>query len=169
MRTLFGPDVVSGGSAAPLETHLLHPEHGVVTLPGRDILLQGIYGRHGADLVITSPEHGVFTVKGFFLSDQPPALSDGAGTTISGDQAALFAGPVAPAQFAAAAPAAAGASIGQVRSVTGTVQVIRADGTTVTLRVGDPPFQDDTIETGASGKVGVVLIDGTSLALGENG
>ncbi len=128
-----------------------------------------MYARHGADLVLSTPEDGVFIIKGFFVSDPPPALSDGSGTVISGDQAALFAGPLAPGQYAGAAPAAAGVAIGQVRTVTGTVEVERADGTTVTLRVGDQLFQDDIIVTSANGKIGVVLIDGTTLALGENG
>ena len=131
-----------------------------------------MYSRAGADLVITSPEHGTYAVKGFFLTDPPPSLVAGDdGTTIHGDVAAQFAGPIAPAQYAGQVAGALGAPIGQVRSLgtAGTVTVTHADGTTAVLKVGDPLYLDDSIETSTGANVGIMLIDGTSLALDQSG
>ena len=86
MRTLFGPGdssetPVTGG----LVVHVLHADHGIVHMPSREIMLQSMYSRAGSDLVLTSPEQGKFIVKGFFLSDPPPSLSDGDVTHIPGE------------------------------------------------------------------------------------
>ncbi len=133
MRTLFGPgDSPLGSSSSDLGPHILHADSGTVLIPSRDILLQSMYARNGADLVLNSPENGKFVVKGFFLSDTPPVLTDGHGAVIAGDQAILFAGSLAPDQYAGQT-SATGASIGQVRSLIGVAQVTRADGTTLAL------------------------------------
>ncbi|MBY0511551.1 MAG: FecR domain-containing protein, partial [Rhodospirillaceae bacterium] len=169
MRTEFTPGnspTLSGTSG--VDVHILHVEGGEVLLPSREVMLEGMYARSGADLVITSPEDGKFVVKGFFLSDTPPKLTDGGDTQISGEMAAAFAGPIGLDQYAGQTNAA-GASIGQVRSLIGVATVTRADGTVVTLKVGDPLYLDDTIETTAGAQIGLILIDGTALALGEKG
>jgi len=169
MRTLFGPGESVAPAAGPdLGVHITHAENGVVVIPDRDILLQSMYSRAGSDLIVTSPENGKFIVKGFFLSDPPPALSDGVATHIAGELAAQFASSLAPGQYAGQSGAAS-PIIGQVRSITGTATATRADGTVVTLKVGDPLYQDDTVETGAGGNVGLVFVDGTTLALSERG
>ncbi|MCB2100095.1 MAG: DUF4114 domain-containing protein, partial [Rhodobacterales bacterium] len=51
----------------------------------------------------------------------------------------------------------------------GTVIATRVDGTRVELRVGDPVYQGDILETGPEGAVGVVLADETTFAMAENG
>lgn len=119
---------------------------------------------------MTSQENGTFTVKGFFLTDPLPALTAGDGTTIHGDVAAQFAGSIAPGQYAGQA-GALGAPIGQVRSLSaaGTVTVTHSDGTPAVLKVGDPLYLDDSIETSVGANVGITLIDGTSLALDQSG
>ena len=169
MRTLFGTgDAPEGSSASGLAIHVLHAEHGVVHMPSREVMLQSMYSRAGSDLVITSPENGKYVIKGFFLSDPPPSLSDGDGTHIPGELAVQFAGSSAHEEYAGQAAGAA-ISIGQVRSLAGTVTATRANGTVITLKVGDPVYQDDTIETAPGANVGLTFVDGTTLALSEKG
>ena len=54
---------------------------------------------------------------------------------------------------------------GKVKKIRGTVVVIRGDRTQ-TLRVGDPVFQNDLMQTGAAGAVGIIFEDNTILSLG---
>ena len=54
---------------------------------------------------------------------------------------------------------------GKVKKIRGTVVVIRGDRTQ-TLRVGDPVFQNDLMQTGATGAVGIIFEDNTILSLG---
>jgi len=58
--------------------------------------------------------------------------------------------------------------VGTMLSVTGTVQVTHADGTTGVLGYGDPVYEFDTIETAAGGEATIQLGDNTTLVLGEN-
>jgi hypothetical protein len=149
------------------DTVTLTAHDGVAVLPSRDVLLTSMYSRVGHDLMLASPEGQKFIIKAFFVLEHPPSLSDGAGTIIAPDFAAKFAGPIAVGMYAQAGGGAApaGPVIGQIRSVTGEATVTRADGTVVTLKVGDPLYADDIIETGAGTAVGVVLADGTTLAI----
>ncbi len=164
MRTSFA----SGESPQPNGVHILTPENGEV-VASREILLQGMYARDGHDLVITSPEHGRYVIKNFFITEHPPGLADGHGLHIAAKQAADFAGH-AHDQYAAAAPAAGkGNPIGQIRTLSGTATATHVDGTETTLKVGDLVYLGDILETGAGGKLGLVMVDGTSLALGEKG
>ena len=168
MHTLFGPGGMGAVMPQPLTTTDIDILGGSATIPSRDILLQSMYSRSGPDLVLTSPENGKFVVKGFFLSDTPPRLTDGGETHISGELATQFAGSIAPNQYAGQT-GGLGAPIGQVRSLVGVAEVTRADGTVVVLKVGDSVYVNDTIETKAGAKLGLVLIDGMTLALGEKG
>jgi len=59
--------------------------------------------------------------------------------------------------------------IGQVETLSGGVTVVHADGTVVTLNVGDPVFQGDLVETGSGGAVGIVLADQTTFSMAEDG
>ena len=54
---------------------------------------------------------------------------------------------------------------GKVKKIRGTVFVVRGDRTQ-TLRVGDPVFQNDLMQTGATGAVGIIFEDNTILSLG---
>ncbi|MEO5375947.1 MAG: cadherin-like domain-containing protein, partial [Alphaproteobacteria bacterium] len=87
----------------------------------------------------------------------------------SGNEGAHPAEPRTPDQVADARSLVGSEPIGRVETVTGTVEVIRADGTHVVLAKGDPVFQGDTLQTSADGAVGVVFIDDTTLALGKGG
>ncbi|MGE4064455.1 MAG: Calx-beta domain-containing protein [Rhodospirillaceae bacterium] len=173
MRTDFRPGEAPSASAPIaqwLDTRVVRAEDGVVVIPDRELLLTSMYSRSGVDLVINTPGGIKYIVKGFFLHDTLPTLSDGVDTHIPGELAKQFAGSIAPEQYAAAAGGAPGPVIGVVRSLTGVVRVIRAsDGSEVELKIGDPLYQDDIVESDAGANVGLVFIDGTTLALGENG
>ncbi|HLB80210.1 MAG TPA: FecR domain-containing protein, partial [Dongiaceae bacterium] len=66
------------------------------------------------------------------------------------------------------AQAATGAPIGEVRELAGTVQLVRADGTTETAAVGTPVYLDDSVITGPDGSVEIVFIDDMTFSLGAN-
>src|SRR4051812_24366671 len=100
MRKLFGRSDSSAVSGPAFGTHILHAENSVVVFPDREILLYGIYSRAGVDLVITTPDGHTYIVRGFFLLEHPPELSDGGATHIPGPLAAQFAGPIGHDQYA---------------------------------------------------------------------
>jgi len=167
MRTLFGANEFHG-QPTPFGVHTLHAEDGRVLIADREVLLHGIYSRAGADLVITTPDGSTYVVRGFFILENPPELTDGADLHIPGQQAAAFAGPVTRDAYAGT-PGALGTSVGQARQVDGTVTCTHPNGTTITLKVGDLIYMGDIITTEAGGHLGLVFVDGMSLALGENG
>ena len=58
------------------------------------------------------------------------------------------------------------AKIGMVKTIKGSVAVIR-DGSRAELSLGDIVQQNDILETGRDGAVGVTFIDNTTLSLGS--
>lgn len=61
------------------------------------------------------------------------------------------------------------APIGSVNTIAGSVLVTRADGSQDTLTQGMAVYQDDTVETGPGGAVGLTFTDGTQFSLGAGG
>src|SRR5262245_62677244 len=59
-------------------------------------------------------------------------------------------------------------AIGKIQTATGPVTVVDASGVVAQVKVGDPVYRHDTIETGADGAVGITFIDGTALNLSNN-
>ncbi len=59
--------------------------------------------------------------------------------------------------------------IGRVDSAEGGVVAIRADGTPVALKPGDPVYQGDLLATNGDGAVALHLADDSTFSLGENG
>lgn len=57
--------------------------------------------------------------------------------------------------------------IAQVKTVSGQVTIQRS-GASVPVKVGDPLFEKDTIDTGADGAIGVTFIDNTVMSTGPN-
>jgi hypothetical protein len=74
---------------------------------------------------------------------------------------AMVAAAVTP--VSAQTPAAAG----HVKTVSGTVTIVRDRGT-MPVKAGDPIYATDTLRTAADGAVGVTLQDDTRLSLGPN-
>src|SRR5262245_54613988 len=59
-------------------------------------------------------------------------------------------------------------AIGTIQTATGLVTVMDARGVVAQVKVGDPVYRHDTIETGADGAVGITFIDGTAFNLSNN-
>jgi hypothetical protein len=58
--------------------------------------------------------------------------------------------------------------IGTIQTATGLVTVMDARGAVAEVKLGDPVYRHDTIETGADGAVGITFIDGTAFNLSNN-
>jgi hypothetical protein len=68
--------------------------------------------------------------------------------------------------LAAAAPAVAQEQqIGQINTMNGTVSVVRA-GQSRLLKVGDPVYQRDVVETGKDSGVGITFVDNSVFSTG---
>src|SRR5262249_25457703 len=59
-------------------------------------------------------------------------------------------------------------AIGTIQTATGLVTVMDASGVVAQVKVGDPVYRHDTLETGADGAVGITFIDGTAFNLSNN-
>jgi hypothetical protein len=70
-----------------------------------------------------------------------------------------------------AVPSAPGAAdtppIAQVKKVTGQVVILRSDRR-LPVKVGDPLFEKDIIETGPDGGIGITFVDNTVFSTGPN-
>ena len=68
-------------------------------------------------------------IRDFFLLQNPPDLALEGGLLISAQVAVRLAGPLAPGEYAQAAPAGAAGPIGKVVELEGKATATRADGT----------------------------------------
>jgi hypothetical protein len=127
------------------------------------------FDRAGPDLIITSADGEEILVTNYFASGSQPAIMLPNGVTLPTHIVQKLAGPVAPNQFAQVGQVQGLEPIGTVETADGQVEAVRADGTRVSLKVGDPVFQGDELVTGEDGAVGVVFADETTFALGEDG
>ena len=144
--------------------------------PGKDLLipdggwiLGGEYIRQGSDLIIKGADGQMVVVRDFFSLASAPDLYTGTGAVINGQLATRLAGPLAPGEYAQAAPAGAAGPIGKVVELEGKATATRADGTKVDLKAGDPVFQNDIIETDEDGAVGLEFADESTFSLGDSG
>jgi hypothetical protein len=71
------------------------------------------------------------------------------------------------ALFLVSAAAAQNPQVAQVKTVSGQVAIERS-GTRVGVKVGDPLFEKDTIDTGADGAIGITFSDNTVMSAGPN-
>ena len=69
--------------------------------------------------------------------------------------------------LAATAAAAQGPRIGQVKTAAGEVDVVRG-GQRLLLKIGDPVYEKDTIETGRDGSVGITFTDNSVFSTGPD-
>lgn len=69
--------------------------------------------------------------------------------------------------LAATAAAAQGPRIGQVKTAAGEVDVVRG-GQRLPLKIGDPVYEKDTIETGRDGSVGITFTDNSVFSTGPD-
>ena len=166
--TGHGPDTVD-----------VHFVDGTLTLPDTALAFQGDYERHGQDLLI-SFEGGTVRVPDYFVAATPYDLYAPNGAVLTGANVVRLAQAGQEPEFAFfhddsnqsdATPVQATISaeaIGQVDTLSGTVQVIRADGTTATLGEGDLVYQNDVVSTGAGSTTSLVFVDGTIFTLAQN-
>ncbi|MDP6773784.1 MAG: FecR domain-containing protein [Rhodospirillales bacterium] len=140
-----------------------------LVIPGDAWLLNAEFARQGPDLVLSGDDGGQVLVRDFFALETPPDLTTSSGAMIGAPLATRLAGPMAPAQYAQAQPAASAEPIGQIEAIDGTVEVIRADGTRISLTKGDELFQGDVLESSPGAAIGVVLVDDSTFSMGENG
>ena len=59
--------------------------------------------------------------------------------------------------------------VGHVSVIQGTVFITHADGSKVTAADGTPIFQGDTVETGATGSIGITFADESTFSLADHG
>lgn len=143
-----------------------------IDVPDGGWILQAKFVRQGGDLLLVGQDGSQVLLKGYFAQAQLPDLITPAGAMIKGSLAAKLAGPMAPGELAQAGPAGATdhpEPIGKVVNASGRVEATHADGTKVTLHVGDPVYQGDVIETGPLGAVGLEFADESTFSLADKG
>ncbi len=159
-----------------------------LTLPQGFDLTSAEFKVDGNDLVVTAPDGSQGVIEDYYSQPNPPQLTTPGGAQLSGEMVAQLAeGPVSAdvsgGTDAAQAPASGGLTaanpsvitgtdgepIGNVENLSGHVFAVRADGTRVELKVGDPVYQGDILESSADGSIGVLLADETTFSMGENG
>ncbi len=123
--------------------------------------------RAGPDLMLTSPDGTEVLIADFFMMETPPALVGVDGARVMGELVAHLAGSATPGQVAGEIPDL-GQVIGRVTDLNGQVTVVRADGSRMTLQVGDTLYQGDILDTERESAVGALLADGTSISMGED-
>ncbi len=139
-----------------------------IKLPDTFTIGNNGYHQAGNDLILTNQngQHGL--VLDYFIH-QPDALISQSGT-LGFQMVQTLSGPLAPGQYAQATSSAGlSESIGQIETLEGSVSAVHADGTAITLKVGDPVFQGDVIRTSDNANVGITFKDESAFSLDENG
>ncbi len=144
----------SAASVVAVET----PSAGAVMLPEGFNVAAADYGAAGTDLILTGPDGAQVVVRDYFSGDAQPALVTPEGARTGGDAAVRLAGAQVEADADCAGPA------GHVNTVSGTVFVIRADGTREELAAGDPIYPGDVLESAGGG---VLRFEGEGFSLND--
>ena len=101
----------------------------------------------------------------YFGYGTSPALAAPNGAFLSADVVTALAGPQRPASTRRPAANAALVQIGKVINLSGSATSTHADGVSVDLKVGDPVFQGDVVQTGPDSKLGVSFLDDTVFSM----
>ncbi|MEQ8733484.1 MAG: Calx-beta domain-containing protein [Rhodospirillaceae bacterium] len=156
-------------TASQSATQLVTVENGSAVVPDAAALLTGTFVKVGNDLLILSPTGERYLVQDFFTQEPLPYLADGEGLMVSGRIVGRLAEGPQPIQVAQEGVSDGTDPIGIAQTVEGEVTVERADGSIVVLAEGDPIYMGDLIMTGEGAAVGLVFLDETTFALGEDG
>ena len=148
---------------------VLATETPVVLIPAGEWLTRAEFTRTGLDLLITGQNGDQVLVRGYFSSDNPPSLTTPSGLSISSNIVARLTGPLAPGQYAQAGEAAVTDPIGEIKTIEGSVEIERFDGSRETVAKGSPVYQGDTVITGADGAIGIEFLDESEFSLGADG
>ena len=142
-----------------------------LNVPGDDFIVSAEYERTGNDLIVNGADGGQVVVRDYFTATPPPLLVSDSGTQMSPGLVATLVGPLAPGQYAQAGGAPSpiqAVPIGRVEISEGSATATRTDGTVVGLVKDSTVFKGDIVRTSADAKLGIVLVDKTTFALGEN-
>jgi hypothetical protein len=144
------------------------PDAKFILIPDAALLFKAEFDRSGPDLILTAEDGHRTVVQDYFNTENPLPLMAPNGAGLQPDVVELLAGSAAPNQYAQAGAAASpAAAIGTVKTLLGNVSVMR-NGVEVTLRIGDPVYKSDVIQTSTGSAVGVSFPDGTALHLTAN-
>lgn len=139
-----------------------------IELPDTFTIGSGGYHQAGSDLILTNENGQQGLVQDYFIH-QPDALISQSGS-LGFQMVQNLSGSLTPEQYVQATPPAGlSESIGQIETLQGSVSAVHADGTTVTLKIGDPVFQGDVIRTSDNANVGITFKDESAFSLDENG
>ncbi|MBO6518789.1 MAG: FecR domain-containing protein [Rhodospirillales bacterium] len=140
------------------------PDSGPVVIPGGGLLSEAVYARVDADLLIELADGTRLIVPNYFGSEMPPPLATDAGVHIGSDVVSALAGIDAaetPTVAAATAP------IGRIETLSGDVEIVRADGAVLEAEVGTLVSRGDRIETGTDGNAGLLFADESTFSVGH--
>jgi VCBS repeat-containing protein len=140
------------------------------SVPDAHLLFNGEFKRVGTnDLKIVGADGESFFIPGYFASEKRAHLMSPEGATLSPAVVEALAGPLAPGQYAQAAPAqpAGQPIIGRVDALSGSATVVR-NGVTVALNVGDNVRRGDVVQTSGDSSVAIVFADGSTFSLNAN-
>lgn len=141
-----------------------------VALPSSAFISDGAFQRNGNDLTIETSDGAQVVVEGYFAANPLPDLVSPDGSQIlTPSLLESFLAPMAPGQYAQAAPMAVAAPIGQILDLEGQAVAVRADGSRVQLSKGDPVYEGDVVETGGGDSaIRMVFTDKTEFSLGTD-
>ena len=115
---------------------VLATEAPVVLIPAGEWLTRADFSRSGPDLLITGQNGEQVLVRGYFSSDNPPSLTTASGLSISANIVAHLSGPLAPGQHAQAGEASVTDPIGEIKTIEGSVEIERSDGSRESVAKG---------------------------------
>ncbi|MEM8686294.1 MAG: tandem-95 repeat protein [Pseudomonadota bacterium] len=138
-----------------------------VTVPDAHFLFTAEFDRAGSDLVLSNESGQTVRIMEYFSAASPVDLAAPNGALLKASVVEALAGPLAPAQYVQAGATTGAAPIGQVETLEGSATVQRTDGTRVNLKIGDPVFQGDVVQSGADSKLGITFIDKTIFTLSD--
>jgi len=162
----------SEGPEGAFSSVLVTAEGGFLAAPSEFDLLRSDFVRQGPDLVLDAPDGSRLLVQDFFGASAGASGSfvTGSGARIDFDLARKLAQGSDGMQLAQASGGDVGANpIGSVEVLEGQVFATRSSGLKVALKVGDPIFQGDVIESAADGNVGFIFDDNSTMSLAESG
>jgi hypothetical protein len=152
-------DQISGDDAPT--TIIAEPGTTEILLHDSVFMLRADYTPDGQDLIVEGQDGTTVVIRGYYDLEVPADLVAPNGNRLEADLVAKLAGPQHPGEYAQAGdPALGAAPIGEIKTLTGTVTIQRANGTTETAAVGDPVFQNDVVITGAGSRIGILFADG---------
>ncbi|WP_417832327.1 hypothetical protein [Terasakiella sp.] len=163
MKTVF--DV---GDSHPF--HVLEPQGStpVIQLPEGLSMSDATVIRDGTDMIIASAQGDHFLIQGYYQQEHSPNLQQANGEWLNTQAYDNLPDIDSINQYTQAAPVldipglqtaqatpqgdvALGEPIGLVEEISGSVSVVRADGSSAILNTGDPVFQGDRLETSTDG------------------